>query len=535
VLLALLTVVPSLAENAERGQRQAEAEVLPKLNLLCGVTFTVTYDLASLKANDKDIGYDQTDGAQECDEPLRILWTLCQTEAGKALVRRSELHAVECFGVKGGEGSLKVKHGVITVERANEESDAHLRARVQFEKALGVKVAMKVPYPYDDQAWREFRQAPAPVTSTTDYCLVNGEKVKFDSYPEGHLRGDGTVKCLKNGQVVTDFSMKNRRKTGLARSESDDGYRVEHFVDGRAEGRTEQYRKGVLVFAQESKNGERVWRKEFGATGKLRDYLRQLDKGQLVLRLTEDGRVTSLHCAPEARDDEVLEPWCGFGGEKTVEVYDGTNKVSAVRTFRDGLLVREAPGDSHYAARSAVAYEGGKKTGVERLTREDGTLERTVTWKAGEQEGPEEAYSKDGKKVVSRTEWKAGEQVGHDEFFLNGHVKSREGIDGQVELRSTFFDLGQAETEERFVRCGRNWCEDGVHKRFFENGKPAEETHWSKGKQQGEAKQWFDTGAKEREETWVDGLLTKRRAWDAKGAMIADDEFEEDGSRKDKR
>lgn len=536
----ILLALPVRAENAERGQVEAEEQVLPKLSLLCGGAFTVRYDLASLKANNQDMGFDQTSGSLECDEPLRFLWTLCQSETGKAAVRRNELREVQCRGVQGHEGRLSVKNGIILVERANEEAEAAQRAKLQFEKALSLKVPMAVADPYADQAWRDFRMAPAPVTSTTDYCLVSGNKEKYDASAVDHLRGDGTVKCLKAGAVVVDLVVKNRKKTGLDRAERDHWYRVEHLVDDRREGLQEEFKQGARVSQSLWKGGERVWSKEFTQTGKLTDFTRQLAKGQASLRLTEDGRVTSLSCLPELRDDEVLAAWCGFGGEKTVQVYDGTGKVNAVRTFRDGRLVREAPGDSPYSTRVAVSFVEGKKDGEERVLREDGTLERTVQWSAGVQNGLEQTYAKDGKKVVQRTTWQAGASVESVENFLNGNPKRREQYEGDKAMqRTTWFDLGQKESEVHLLRCRQawreGWCEDGLEQRWFENGRLAAQAHWKLGQRDGEGKSWFPDGGQRTEERWLNGSITRRREWDEKGALVADAEFEEDGSRKVKR
>ncbi len=538
-LLAVLLPLTAFAANNDVGQRNAEEEVLPKLKLLCGQPFTSTYDLASLKAKNKDIGWDQTSGALECDEPLRLLWALCQSDSGKATVRRAELRGVQCRGIEGTTGKLSVKNGLITVERAYEESNPWERAQAEFQAALKLKepVALSSPDPYYDEAWREFRRAPTPVTSTTDFCVVNGQKVKFDLQVAYSPR-DGAVKCVEGGKTVVDLTIKNGKQSGLTRSTRDDWYRSERYVDGKREGLTEEYKANKLTRQDQYAAGERVWSKEFTSSGALRDYSRQFPKGQVTLRLTDDGRVTSLTCRPEARGDEVLNEWCGFKGDRVVKVYDGTNKVSAVRTFRDGRLTREEPGDSTYASRRSVTFDAdGKKQGEERVLRADGTLDSVTRWKAGEQDGVEELYSKDGAKVVTRATWKAGTRVDRTEYFLNGNKKLSEAFDGDVMTRTTWFDLGAKESEARFKRCQRysGWCEDGATRRWFENGKPAEESAWRMGQQHGVTKRWFANGTQESEERWDDGNRRARKQWDDKGALVADDEFEEDGSRKVKR
>lgn len=537
--LAAVLLSLSLAANNDVGQRDAEEEVLPKLKALCGGAFTTTYDLASLKAKNKDIGWDQTSGSLECDEPLRLLWALCQSDEGRAVVRRNELRAVQCRGVEGNVGKLSVKNGVITVERAYEEARPWQRAQAELQAALKLKapVPLTSQDPYYDEAWREFRRAPAPVTSTTDYCVVNGQKVKLDLSLASATR-DGAVKCLEGGKTVIDLTIKNGRQTGLTRYTRDDWYRSERYVDGRRDGLTEEYKAQKLTRQEQHRAGERVWSKDFTPTGALKEYSRQYPGGQVSLRLTDDGRVTSLTCLPEAKGDEVVNDWCGFKGERVVKVYDGTDKVSAVRTFRDGRLAREEPGDSAYASRRAVSYDrDGRKQGEERVTREDGTLERVVRWKAGVQDGAEELFAKDGAKVVERVVWKDGARKERTELFLNGNPKLRETFDGELQTRVTWFDVGPKESESQLKRCQRyrGWCEDGVTRRWFENGGLAEESRWVLGQQDGVSKRWFSNGQQESEERWDKGLRRARRQWDDKGALVADDEFEEDGSRKLKR
>lgn len=536
-LIAAVISLPCFASNSDSGQPNAEEQILPKLNLLCGGTFISKYDLASLKANNKDIGWDQTSGHLECDEPLRLIWALCQSAEGKALVRRNELREVRCRGIAGNVGKLSVKSGVITVERAYEEREAWKRAHTEFEAALKVKVPLKSPDPYYDDAWRDFLQAPTPVTSTTDYCLVNGEKVKLD-LSWGERTQEGTVKCLERGVVVVDLTLKDGRKTGLSRATRDDWYRVEHAIDGKRDGVVEEFRKGTLTRRELYKAGQRVWTREFNERGEVKEYTRQFANGQVTLRLTDDGRVTSLNCLPEARGDDVVDAWCGFKGDRVVSIYDGTEKVSAIRTFRNGVVVREQPGDSHYAARRDVAFDAnGKKQGEERITREDGTLARIARWKSGEQEGAEEVFAKDGQRVVERTLWKGGAPIDHTEFFLNGNPKQREANDGDRQSRITWFDLGAKQSEAQFARCsnGRGWCEDGTSRRWFENGKLAEESRWTLGVQDGVTKRWFPSGTQQLEERWDKGLRRARREWDEKGTLLADDEFEDDGSRKLRR
>ena len=537
--LVVLLALPAFAgsNSPEKGQRRAEEEVLPKLKLLCGVPLAVRYDGESLKEKNKDIGWDQTDGANQCDEPLRYLWALCQSDAGKAAVRRAELREVVCRGASGETGSLTVKNGVITVERATDESQPHLRSRAQFEQALKVKLTLATEDPYYDEAWHAFRRAPAPVTSTTDYCVVNGNKVAFDWMEPSRLR-DGTVKCIEAGVVVADVRVKDCKKTGFTTWVRGDHRSLERLVDGQRDGLNEEREGAVLLSQTMYRAGERVWSKDFHPSGRLKSYQRQLPGRLVQLELTEDGRVTSLGCDPQVKDDDVLQAWCGFGREKTVAMYDGTEKVSRTVTFRDGLPVKQVAGDSPYASGSTVAFVDGKKDGEERVTRRDGTLQAVVTWKRGVQHGRAQRFSDDGKKVVEESQWSDGELSRRTEYFLNGNPKRVETFDGPKAKRVVeSYDLGQTRSEGAWVKCNawRGWCEDGLHVEYFENGQRAAEVTWKNGQREGAGRSWFPSGRPASEDEYREGKLFRRRTWDEDGGVTADDEYEADGSRKLKK
>jgi antitoxin component YwqK of YwqJK toxin-antitoxin module len=254
------------------------------------------------------------------------------------------------------------------------------------------------------------------------------------------------------------------------------------------------------------------------------------------VELGDDGKVYGLSCSPNAKDDEVLRTWCGFAGEKTTDVYDGTKAVNRTVTFKNGQLTKQVAGTSRYASGNTTTFVDGKPDGEERVTRGDGTLEATVTWKKGLKHGLEKHFSKDGKKLVEELAWHEGELERRVEYFLNGNKKVEEAYDGPKQRQTTtYFDLGAVRSKGRWVSCerrwGDGWCEDGVHASFFESGKKAAEATWKVGVRTGE-KQWFESGVLAEVTTWADGRVSARTAYFADGGVEADEAFEEDGSRK---
>jgi antitoxin component YwqK of YwqJK toxin-antitoxin module len=539
-MLSALRLLPLLlagSNSTEGGLERTREELQTKLEVRCGVSLTITWDHASLKANNQDIAWDQTDGELECNEPLRYLWALCGTAEGQALVRAKGLRQVVCRGTRAPAGSLTVKAGVVTVERAYEERDSFVRAKAQFSAALGAPVQVEAN-PYSDDAWRAYRREPSPVLSTTDYCLVGGRKIAFDWWAADRIelsRGSQTVKCLAAGEVVIDVQVKDRKRTGVV-TEARDGWRRRFsLVADQRDGLEETSEDGRLLTQTMWKLGERIWSKELYPSGALKRYWRQLPREQVTLDLDERGKVYGLSCSPLLKDDAVLRAWCGFTGERTTQVYDGSGAVNQVLTFRDGVLTRRAAGTSRSASGSTVSFVDGEPDGEERITRGDGTLAQTVTWRRGIKHGPEREFWKDGQKLVTERTWVDGALKRREEYFLNGKKKIEEVSESPTRRqRTTYFDLGVVQETGGWLACKRpwsdGWCEDGLHTSFYESGKKHAELRWTAGVKQS-ATTWYETGELAEALTWTDGRVRSRKAYLLDGGVEADEVYEEDGSR----
>ncbi|HEY7373814.1 MAG TPA: hypothetical protein VIF57_16760 [Polyangia bacterium] len=535
---------PAHAGNEpEKRQRRVEEDILPKLVAACGVPLSMTYDGDSLRKNNKDIDHDQTDGANECEEPLRYLWYACKTDAGKAAVKAAHVAKVACKGVAGVTGSLALSGGTLTVGRAFEESKPYLRSRKQFETLLKVKLALASEDPYPDEAWRALASEPNPVTSTTTYCLVNGAKVAFDANvydPFFRRKQDAKVKCWKDGEVAIDLDLRQGRKNGFVTTFDGKGRRRVAYKDDKKHGEETRFDDGKLVSLAGFENGERVWDKELYPDGKLKSYSRKFADGPGELSVKEDGRVYRLSCSPAAKDDKELRKPCGFEGAATTSIYDGTGKVSRVDTWKDGVLQKQGAGTSDYASRSEVAFKDGKKHGEERVLAKDGRLASTISWNRGVKDGKELVYAEDGKRIVKETVWQAGEVKQVTELYLNGNPKLKEIYEtARRKLVTEFWDTGKVSLEGVLVPCQARsyhpWCEEGVIKTYFENGARKSEVSFRQGKRQGPSLSWWPDGKPENVDEYVDGKLTRAKAWSKDGKLVSDDEFEADGSRKIKR
>ena len=63
---------PAAADNSpDHALKRVEQHYLPKVQDACGISLSVAYDVASLRAHNDDILHDTTDGQLSCGEPLR--------------------------------------------------------------------------------------------------------------------------------------------------------------------------------------------------------------------------------------------------------------------------------------------------------------------------------------------------------------------------------------------------------------------------------------------------------------------------------
>lgn len=538
----VLTFPASAGENSPaEAQRDAEENYLLKVNQACDTRISITYDAESLGKHNQDIRYDQTGGANECNEPLRYLWYLCKSSSGKEMARSARLSKVVCKGTAGKTGSLNMAGQVITVLRAFEEKQAYLRSRKQFEAIFKTKLEMPSDDPYYDREWRNLKFKPNPVSDTNTYCLVNGEKVEwrdsgFDSFM--HRKEDAKVKCWREGELVTALTFRKGIRTGYETVFRDDDAMLSSYLDGRKDGRQTITTRGKLTEVIMYEKAREQWRTTYYPNGRLSRHSRVFKDHIDEISLTEDGKVISLRCSPQAGEDKELRRWCGFEGEVSHSVYDGTGKVSKVVTYKEGLIQREEPGQSNYASGRKVSYKSGKKHGEELIVDKTGKLRGSIIWDQGVKNGRELQYAEDGRRVIQEMLWKAGELEQVTDYYLNGNPKLREVRDGQNKRQRRFWDTGKVSAEGMLIPCKkgyRDWCEEGVFKTYYETGAPESETTWKAGLRHGLSKSWWENGKPSDTAEYANGNLTWRRAWDKDGKLILDEEYETDGSRKLKK
>ena len=457
------------------------------------------------------------------------------------MVQSASLSKIACKGIAEKTGSLSIAHATITVERAFEEKQPFVRSRKQFESFFKTRLALQSEDPYDDREWRKLKLHPNPVKDTKTYCLVNGKKVAwadagFDSLM--HRKEDATVKCWKDGELITALIFRKGIKTGYETYAGDDVNMLSSYIDGRKDGRQTITTGGKLEEMSMYAKGREQWRTKYHPGGKLSRHSRTFKEHIDEISLAEDGKVISLRCSPQADDDKELRKWCGFEGEVTHQVYDSTGRVSKVITFKGGVIQREGPGNSDYSGGLKVSYQGGKKHGEELIVDKTGKLLGSITWNHGVRDGKELLYAEDGRRVIKETVWNTGETRQVSEYYLNGNPKQHEIFEAQSKQIQRFWDTGKVSAASTLILCKtgyRNWCEEGLSRTYYETGVPESGTTWKSGQRHGAAKSWWKSGRPSEIAQYANGNRIKRKTWDKDGKLILDEEYEADGSRKFKQ
>jgi antitoxin component YwqK of YwqJK toxin-antitoxin module len=116
-----------------------------------------------------------------------------------------------------------------------------------------------------------------------------------------------------------------------------------------------------------------------------------------------------------------------------------------------------------------------------------------------------------------------------------------EQFESETKKRSTsYWDTGKPKKEGTFILSQtthfggsyRDWVEEGVHLAYYESGALRSEETWHGGKQDGPSKKLWENGKPAALEEFAQGVRTRSKRWDESGKLLADEEFEADGSRK---
>lgn len=309
-------------------------------------------------------------------------------------------------------------------------------------------------------------------------------------------------------------------------------------ADGRRDGLLERFRadgspEEASTWSHGKQDGpEREWH----PNGKPR--LEAMWKGGarhgLAKRFHENGQLSDQQCYQNGTMTRGLAPCTGATGAEVLTRFfpDGTPYES--ETVQDGKRNGERKVFARGGALEASEqYTADQLDGVQKLFK-NGKLERTVTWKAGRKHGLETVYFEDGKRSEETT-WADDRRTGVTAWWMNGKKKSAELLDGELWRRQRWFDNGQLESEDTVRETSRGWSpqREGVEKQYTEAGVLVIEARWKAGKKHGTQKTFFGPSGKPQSlEEWTDGVRLSMKEWDEAGAVVRDERYNADGSRK---
>lgn len=354
----------------------------------------------------------------------------------------------------------------------------------------------------------------APANAAVLDCELNGESVNPSN--GSTTRGKtGIMKCVdrETRKFVREEEFRNGEPIGHRKSVDYTGktsvgnYNAQRNRDGDykeldAEGNLlteERYANGSLAGMQVYyyKN-KQVKRRSFSEPG----------KGSLAsIEYNERGQIMQLRCADKLLLGDDRAP-CGFEGRPAeVTFYNAKGEVTGQARHENGKrLSMTALAGAGVVARSEEV-QGERRT--LRQHHPEGAL-RLETVVVGNSRVSERELAKSGQ-PIRETRWQDGRMSEETQWYLNGQTRSRTRWerDGQQVLvkAEEFWDNGKLKA--RTVRDERRGLV-GLQQAYTESGVLASEATYEK------------------------GIVTRRKTY-KDGALVLDEEYFEDGSRKSSR
>lgn len=308
--------------------------------------------------------------------------------------------------------------------------------------------------------------------------------------------------------------------------------------EGRRDGLYERFREdGKPESAQPYVHGKQHGtEKAWYPNGQLQSQTEWADgqRNGLTQRWHDNGQLSDVSCEKNGSMQQGTAACTGKIGPDVVSSYFPNGKVRHKTSYKSGKRDgEELTFNSEGTLLSSETWVLDVREGPEKTFDKAGKPRQERTWKAGKRDGVERTFFEEDGKVSEETQWKAGVAGDHTLWWMNGKKKLFETRNNELVSRQTWHDTGKLATEETLVAGNYRDARDGVAKRWNDQGTLLEESQWRKGERDGVTKLYFDPSGKPlSEETWVKGVRTARKEWDEKGALLKDEQFNADGSRK---
>ena len=363
-------------------------------------------------------------------------------------------------------------------------------------------------------------------------CEFNGKSINTNNGAETAGKS-GMVRCKDrdSGMVEREYELRNGDSVGLSRYFRNGKLAKEFTItaNGPHEGLEREWAANgqlVLEFTNVKGNARglrRSWYED--GSPKAVEWVADTERDGASAQFTPGKQLAGLRCGPKPLlaphlDDAAL---CGFGGSaSTVSTYSSSGKLRGTQTLLGGVVQKQAVLMDNGKPQEEMERQGSQRT--ERFFAEDGGKRREKVWNETDRPAAlvrDSEYHASGTLVRERLYAlvdaggrKRSRLASEATFYLNGQPKSKDVYtqEGNTELRDSqrFSDKGTLRAQGRYAMDGRYGERAmGVHKFFFDNGKPELEEHYD------------DQGA-----------LKRQREWDESGKLLRDDAVFEDGSRK---
>lgn len=355
---------------------------------------------------------------------------------------------------------------------------------------------------------------PGPAAAIGADCELDGQRVNLDNGSTTAGKS-GMVVCRdrESGKIVREERWVNGRQLGYRKSTDLFGNVIVANVNerGNLDGEYRSFHPTGRPRSEEAyRDGSRIGLgRFFNRDGGLEKVsFAEPRKGELaVMAFNARGQLTELRCADRPLLPDDRKP-CGFDGPAETDLFNArgepAGRVRHAQGRRVATTVLGAGG-----VRSASEEVDGART-IRRAYHGGGELRLETTFVDGRRRAETE-YAREGQKL-REAQWDERGLVQETQWFMNGSLKRKEapasGAPAGARALEEYWDNGRLRSR-------------GV---VGERGQPL-----------GLVQTWRESGTPWTEVTYDKGRPVRKREFDAGGALVSDDEYYEDGSRKPAR
>jgi len=367
---------------------------------------------------------------------------------------------------------------------------------------------------------------------------------------EGSRALSGVERCNKDGKVVAELRWKGGKREGRGFFfDYNDQKLIFEFKDDKANGQAQVMgRDGKLLceitFVDDKAEGVV---KQYYPSGKLKgayQYKAGESTGKLI-ELGEDGKVSHIECASESLVPEDNEP-CGHSGKGgAVQITRGDGTVGGTEKWDKGRLTerrfkndrgqdevhrfRDPTKPEDYDAE--ILFKNGKPfqqfhigdhrfDGLFNEFYESGSLAEESVFAAGQRKS-QKLYYMNGKLKKSLLR-RGDKNVDVEQFWDNGKLRSKGAF---VEKRQYYYGFGDSSAWDYLAP-------EGKHLDYYESGALEAEENYSDGRLHDVVRRYFKSGKLFEDAQYAKGRVTRLKRYKENGAVEVDEEYFEDGSRK---